>query len=178
MSGGDFKQRNAKVPDLPERILMDISGRCNLRCPMCLVHGLEDDDLRESAIGYMDYDGARKILDEVMEAKTLIQPNMWGEPTLTPKFREHISEMKKRGLAVAINTNGLTLNERLAGFLVDAEVDSLFFSIDATTPETLMKVRGVDKLVKIARNIEGALKVGGDRTLPRIGATFTFQAEN
>ena len=27
------------VPDLPERLLMDLHGDCNLKCPMCFRHG-------------------------------------------------------------------------------------------------------------------------------------------
>tara|TARA_R110002074_G_scaffold113838_7_gene243540 strand:- start:223 stop:1218 length:996 start_codon:yes stop_codon:yes gene_type:complete len=163
---------------MPERVLIDISGKCNLRCPMCLVHGLDDEGLKSLAIGDMSFDDVQSIVNELPEGHSMIQPNMWGEPTLAPNFREHVMGMKARKQAIALNTNGLTLNEKLQEFVCDAEVDSVFFSIDAITNETLKKVRGVAQLEKIERNLLSLLKTRGDRKLPRIGATFTLQEAN
>lgn len=167
-----------KLPDYPERVLIDISGKCNLKCPMCLVHGNDDEEIKNAAIGEMAYEDVQKIMEELPSGNTLIQPNMWGEPTLTPRFKDHIKYMKDLGLSIAVNTNGLTLNETTARHLVECDLDSLFFSIDASTPETLMKVRGIDKLDKIKRNILMMLDIRGDKSLPRIGATFTIQNDN
>lgn len=167
-----------KVPDFPERVLLDISGKCNLRCPMCLVHADEHNAIARQAIGNMSFAETGQIVDQLAGTGALVQPNMWGEPLLTPDFEAHIRKMKQAGLAVAINTNGLTLKPETVEAMCEIGVDSLFVSIDADTPETLKKVRGIDKLDKIARNIHAALEVRGDRKLPRIGATFTIQADN
>ena len=145
---------------------------------MCLVHGLDDQGLKSLAIGDMNFDAVQSIINELPEGHSMIQPNMWGEPTLAPNFREHIEAMKARKQAIALNTNGLTLNEKMQEFVCDVEVDSVFFSIDAVTKETLKKVRGIDKLEKIERNLLSLLAVRGERPLPRIGATFTIQEAN
>lgn len=166
------------VPKVPERLLLDLHGDCNLRCPMCLLHGSDDREAVKAMIGTMTIDQARRIMDEVMEAKPLIQPSWWGEPLLAKRLREHIVDMKNRGITVAMNTNGLTLTEELARFFVDVKLDSIFFSLDSTTPETLKKVRGIDKLDKIKRNLMMMLRVRGDAEYPRIGASFTVQEEN
>ena len=52
------------------------------------------------------------------------------------------------------------------------------FSLDSTTPETLKKVRGVDKLAKIEAAVFRMLRVRGDRDLPRVGVSFTTQSTN
>ncbi|MFQ5955049.1 MAG: radical SAM/SPASM domain-containing protein [Kiloniellales bacterium] len=166
------------VPEVPERLLLDLHGACNLRCPMCLLHGSDDRDAVKAKIGTMTVDQAREIMDEVMHASPLMQPSMWGEPLLARELRAHVSDMKKRGITVAMNTNGLTLTEALARFFVEVKLDSIFFSLDSTTPETLKKVRGVDKLDKIKRNLMMMLRVRGDATYPRIGVSFTVQEEN
>src|SRR5438445_10174415 len=31
------------VPELPPRVLLDLVTDCNLKCPMCIVHGATDD---------------------------------------------------------------------------------------------------------------------------------------
>ena len=42
-----------------------------------------------------------------------------------------------------------TLKDDLAQFFVEQQVDSVMFSIDSVTKETLKKIRGIDKLAKI-----------------------------
>jgi pyruvate-formate lyase-activating enzyme len=176
----DLTPTEWKAPDLPERYLLDLRTECNLACPMCVLHGSPDTPEKEAAIGKMSLENAKRILDEIMVAKPMIQPAMWGEPTLAKDFREHIRAMKARGIAVAMNTNGLTLREDLARFLVEQKVDAVFFSLDATSPETLKKVRGVDKLDKIKTALTTLLRVRDEMgaTLPRVGATFTIQTDN
>ena len=167
------------VPDIPNRYLLDLATKCNLRCPMCPVWGSEDNSAIETVKGVMNLDASRKLLDEIMNAPSvMLQPNMYGEPLLAPKLRERIKDMKDRGIAVAMNTNGLTLREDLAQFFVDVKLDSIFFSIDSTTKETLQLIRGIDKLEKIENAVKLMMKVRGDAEFPRIGVSFTEQDEN
>ncbi len=182
MTVRDLTPAQWRVPDLPPRYLLDLRGECNLACPMCLLHGKDVPHTpeREAAIGKMSIDRARAILDEVMAAKPLIQPAMWGEPLLARDLKDHIREMKTRGIAVALNTNGLTLREPMARFLVEQKIDAIFFSFDALTPETLKKTRGINRLDKIETALKLMLLVRNEigEILPRIGATFTIQDEN
>jgi len=166
------------VPVLPPRVLLDLATKCNLRCPMCPVWGSEDNNAIDSVKGVMDLEASRKVLDELMAAKPLIQPNMYGEPLLAPNLRERIADMKTRGMSIAMNTNGLTLREDLARFFVEQEVDAVMFSIDATTPETLKKIRGINKLAKIESAVLRMLSVRGDAEKPRVGVSFTIQNDN
>ena len=68
-----------KVPALPPRVLIDFATKCNLRCPMCPVWGSRE---AQSVAGMMPVDRARSIINEIAEAKPLVQPNMYGEPLL------------------------------------------------------------------------------------------------
>jgi uncharacterized Fe-S cluster-containing radical SAM superfamily protein len=166
------------VTELPERVLLDLATKCNLRCPMCPVWGSEDEEAIDSVKGVMDLEASRRLLDEIMVAKPLIQPNMYGEPLLAPNLRERIIDMKARGMAVAMNTNGLTLTEDLAQFFVDQKVDSVMFSIDAVTRPTLRKIRGIDKLEKIETAVFRLLKMRNESDFPRVGVSFTIQDDN
>ena len=163
------------VPELPGRVLMDLATKCNLRCPMCPVWGSEDEAAIDAVTGTMDLEASRRLLDEIMAAKPLIQPNMYGEPLLAPNLRDQIMDMKSRGMAVAMNTNGLTLNENLAQFFVDQKVDSVMFSIDAVSRGTLRKIRGIDKIEKIETAVFRLLKMRGGADFPRVGVSFTIQ---
>src|SRR6185295_15467399 len=117
------------VPELPPRVLLDLATKCNLRCPMCPVWGSEETNAIDSVVGIMDLAASRRLLDELMAAKPLVQPNMYGEPLLAPKLRERIADMKARGMSIAMNTNGLTLDEDLAKYFVEQQVDSVMFSL-------------------------------------------------
>lgn len=145
---------------------------------MCPVWGSADEGAIDSVRGVMDLESSRKLLDELEEVQPLIHPALYGEPLLAPHFKEVTAIAKEKGMPVAINTNGLALPDSLIEFLIEQEVDSVMFSIDATTKETLRVVRGVDKLDKIKHAIDRMLKARGGREFPRIGVSFTCQEEN
>src|SRR5688572_26884298 len=166
-----------EVPELPPRVLLDLATKCHLRCPMCPVWG-SDDNAADSVAGVMNLQASRQILDELIAAKPLVQPNMYGEPLLAPNLREQIARMKAGGMSVAMNTHGRTLDEDLARLFVEQTVGSVTFSIDAVTGETLKKVRGIHKLERIERAVFLLLKVRGDAPYPRVGVSFTIQDDN
>ena len=104
------------VSEMPERLLIDYATRCNLRCHMCPVWGLEDDNAIDNVKGIMNVDAARRMLDEFISEQPMVAPSIYGEPLLIPNLREVITDLKRRGIAVAMNTNGLTLTEDIAAF--------------------------------------------------------------
>jgi MoaA/NifB/PqqE/SkfB family radical SAM enzyme len=166
------------VTPLPERLLIDFATRCNLRCAMCPVWGVNDDDEIEAVKGIMSLEKARRLLDEVAALRPMIAPSIYGEPLLIPNMRQIFSDMKRMGMAIAMNTNGLTLTEETAKFFVDIKVDSIMFSLDAVTKATLKKIRGIDKLEKIESAVFRMMKVRGDAEYPRIGVSITVQDDN
>lgn len=170
--------RPLPVPDMPERLLVDFATRCNLRCPMCPVWGRETDAAIVKVEGAMDLVAARKMLDEFTGKKPMVAPSIYGEPLLIPNLREVITDLKQRGVAVALNTNGLTLTDEIADFFCDVAVDSVMVSIDAVTPETFKKVRSIDKIEKAESSVFRLMKARGSREYPRIGVSFTAQDDN
>ncbi len=169
--------RPLPVPELPPRLILDLATKCNLRCGMCPVWG-QDDEVVENAKGVMNLEASRKLLDELMDAKPLVSPCLYGEPLLAPDFRTRMLDMKSRGMSIFINTNGLSLTNEIAEFLVSIQIDSVLISNDATTKATLKKIRGVDKLEKIESAVFRMIRARGDHEFPRIGVSFTMQDEN
>jgi len=167
------------VSELPPRILLDLNSYCNLKCPMCIVHSdIENPKVKQIIRQRMSADQARQILDEVMAAQPAVGPSLWSEPLMAKDILVHLQNMKARGMNVAINTNGLLLDKKMANELVALEIDAITISIDAVTKETLQKIRGIDKLEKIENNVHQLIMLRGDRDLPRIGVSFTKQCEN
>ncbi len=165
------------LPEMPKRVLINLTTICNLKCPFCFLHGSEDERARVKH-GSMTEDQARQIIDEIAPSRPIVQPNLWSEPLLAKHLAEHIAYMKERGIAVCMNTNGLTLTEKMAQSFVDMKMDTVFFSVDAMTRPTYQKIRGVDQLEKLNNKVELLLKVRGAATYPRIGVTLTQTCDN
>ena len=164
---------------LPSRLLIDLATRCNLRCPMCSVWG--DEEVARGVKGVMPQTLLRAILSDVVQSGSrsmMVQPSLWGEPLVAPKWRESLCAMSAAGLAIALNTNALTLDEAACEFLCDLPVASVFISIDAWAPETFAKTRGLDALERVEEAVTRILRVRGTRVLPRIGVSFVRQPAN
>ena len=168
-----------KLTEYPKRVLMDLSSDCNLKCPMCVVHG-DTDNPKVNAIikKQMKATDAKQILDEIVGHTTTIGPGLWSEPLMGRDIMMHLRSMKRRGFTLSMNTNALLLNKKTATNLVEIGVDSITISIDSTTNETLSKIRGVEKLEKIQDHVLQLLAIRGDSAVPRIGVSFTKQPEN
>lgn len=172
---------NQRIPvtELPERLLLDFSSDCNLKCPMCVVHGTTDDPRVAAVIKKsMKIEHAKQILDEVAGKTHTIGPGLWSEPLMGKDILLHLRSVKQRGMAVSMNTNALLLNKKMAQELVEIGVDSITVSIDSTTPETLNKIRGITNLDKIERHVLDLLVMRGEQPAPRIGVSFTKQPAN
>src|SRR5919108_559788 len=68
------------VPEMPDRLLIDYATRCNLRCHMCPVWGLEDDNAIDNVKGIMNLDVVRTGI--VFENGTF--PDMVEPPKRVP----------------------------------------------------------------------------------------------
>ena len=167
-------------PSIPPRVLVDLhGGQCNLKCPKCLVHGVQKPkDSMQKLRGQMPLDKALQILQEIEPAKPLVQPCLWSEPLMARHFRDHLIQIRSFELPISINTNGLLLDQTMANFIVNVGVTSVFVSIDATTPEVLAQVRGTYKLDEIEGAVFRVLGARGESRFPRVGVSFTVEEAN
>ena len=167
------------ISDFPKRLLLGLNdGYCNLKCPGCYVHGSNDTQAVKQLKGYMPFDEACKIFEEVKDTGIFVSPILWSEPLLIKDLHQYIHAMKDRGLYIFINTNGLLLTEELAQSFVSMQIHTIFISIDAITGETLRKVRGIDDLKRIQESVFRMLHAREDRTSPRIGVSFVESKAN
>lgn len=173
------EENNPVAPEMPPRMIIDLRTDCNLKCPMCIVHGEPDNPkLKDFLRRDVDLDKAIKVLEEVAPYKPLWMPSLWSEPLLSKNFKPFATKVKELGMNMALNTNGLVVREELAEFMVDVGIDAVCFSIDAMTPETLLKIRGIDKLDKLKTAVQALIDARGEKRWPRIGVSFTIQADN
>nr|NQU89368.1 SPASM domain-containing protein [Bacteroidota bacterium] len=162
--------------DMPQIVRLELSNTCNLSCPHCRHHSPQkkaDDNYEYYRRPiHMTEEEAGSIIEEVAPYKASFTLNAANEPLTAKAQLFAIRKVKELGLAGLFNTNGLLLTEKIARFLVDIEFDSVNFSIDAMTPETLKKARGISTLDKLIEKVELLINERGERMFPRIGVTF------
>ena len=169
------------VPEFPKKLILGVQeDTCNLSCPKCLVFGTNKEpgfDIAQMAATPMSMENIIAILEEVKEAKPALNPAYWVEPLVAKSFRQTVTEATKRGIPVAINTNGLLITEKMAEFLVE-HLSAVSVSIDAITPATLKKTRSTTRLNAVEKAVYRLLEKRGDKQSPRIVVSFTEEEAN
>ena len=83
--------------------------------------------------------------------------------------------LKERGTYVLFNTNGTVLNEKNGRALIEAGLDELRVSLDASNAKSFLAIRGKDYFSRILRNVRAFRNLqereGKDR--PRVSAWLT-----
>ena len=141
--------------------LIDVTNRCNLRCPICFANA--------AAAGYLyepSQDEIRQMLRNLRSIEPYPTPAIQyagGEPTVRKDIVELVKMAKEEGFThVQIATNGLKLakKENLAQELKDAGLNTVYLAFDGVTPEPYIKNRGRDLLPDKIQAIENCRKAG------------------
>ncbi len=137
--------------DFPGKIACTVFlGGCNLRCPFChngsLVRAGEGSSLMSVDEFFEFLDSRRGRLQGVCISG--------GEPTLNEELPELISEIKARGFAVKLDTNG-TNPEMLYGLIADGLVDYVAMDIK-NSPENYHLASGVESDLQLGMVRESA----------------------
>ncbi len=116
----------------PQLISINITGRCNLRCEMCMqprgTAGDDDTKTLNRRGGELSPGEWMHFVDQVASAHPAFYFS-GGEPLLYKGLDQILERIKQRGMIAAIVTNG-TLLERYAERLVEIGVDNVTVSID------------------------------------------------
>jgi len=111
----------------PMSAMLEIADRCNEVCVHCYqVQGQK---------GELPTDDWRRVLDELAEMGVLFLTLSGGEVTLRKDFLELVAHARKRGFAVKIFTNGLSMTRELAAALAELAVQEVQISLYSPRPE-------------------------------------------
>ena len=181
LQNGKTQYQKVPILDFPKKVNIGIQeDYCNLACPKCLVFGTNKDpsfDIKKVATHPMSLENVIKIFDELQGQDLTVSPSYWVEPLVVKDFKQIVLEAKKRDIPIQISTNALLINKSMAEFLVE-NVHSISVSIDATTPETLVKTRATNRLKRIHEAVFLLLEKRAGRDLPRIVVNFTVEDAN
>ncbi len=138
---------------------IETTGRCNLRCPVCVTR-------------YRDFDMPMDMFRAIVDVNEEILSGNWvwldfnGEPLMDPLFFERVAYLRARNIRVHISTNGLLLTEENCRRLVDADIRYLVVSVPSLDPEAYAQMRGVDALEQVLRNVRRLKRLMDDRRSP------------
>jgi len=93
---------------------------------------------------------------------------------------ELIAHLKARHAEVLFNSNAITLSAKAARALIDAGLDELRVSLDASTPATYQRIRGVDAFDRVLENLEQLAHLKRELGLarPLVSLWFTALKDN
>lgn len=121
------------VRDWPLLVDLEMASKCNLKCPMCptITEEFESKRVNPFKKGLMDWELAKKIIDEVAGNIYSLRLSWVGEPTLHPKLVDAVKYAKDAGIPeVSFLTNGSKLHLGYMEQMIDAGLDMMTVSID------------------------------------------------
>lgn len=127
------------LSDLPRRLEIETSSRCNRACYYCPV----------SVAPRPDHKMAPELLYDIVDQavamgfKGTFSPHFYGEPLLDPRLPELVANVKRRlrrGM-VQIFSNGDPLTPKKARELLDAGVGLFLVTLEGEEPKALRETR-------------------------------------
>ena len=162
------------APPLPRSIYVEPTTRCNERCRQCPRTWLPRGDDKD-----LSYGEFCRIVDQFPVLDRVVLHGL-GEPLLNGDLPRMIRHLKRRGARVLFNSNGLLLTAERGDALIDAGLDEFRLSLDATTRERYLGIRGVDAFDVVLRNVRAFADRLAAREAPgpAVSLWFTAMREN
>jgi len=138
--------------DLPIHIDIELNNNCNQACVSCWHSKPEE---RKFEIAQMPWEDVERILWYFSKTAKSVKFNLRGEPALAVTLIPAIKLAKQLGyIDVMINTN-LTMVPQLLDEILDAGIDTIIVSVDASDVGTYQRLHGStpDQFYRMRSNI-------------------------
>jgi len=170
----DTLKRPAMVPTFPRTLYLETTNRCDSECQTCLrtFNTLEPPkDLTLAEV--------QRLVDQFPVLERVVLHGI-GEPLLNKQIFEIVAYLKTRGATVLFNSDAISLTQKRAAQLIDSGLDEYRVSMDAATPETYARIRGVDQFARVIRNVGYLVSLLQQQgcSRPRVSMWFTTLKTN
>lgn len=140
-------------------VLVEVTKRCNLRCPVCFAGAGEGQDETDPSL-----DDLRASLQALKQSGRQVNIQLsGGEPTVRDDLPEIVSMVRGLGFDfVQVNTNGIRLarDKDYLTRLKEAGLDCVFLQFDGVTDEVYRAIRGRDLLDLKVHALDNCAEVG------------------
>jgi MoaA/NifB/PqqE/SkfB family radical SAM enzyme len=162
-----------RSPRLPEIVQIESTNICNAKCVFC-----PRDDMHRRQ-GVMEMGLYRKIVDECVELGIEhVRMHNYGEPFIDRQLVDKVRYAKERGIPqVGMISNGSLITDQVARGMIEAGLDAINISVDASGREVFESTRIGLKYDKVIANIERLLAIRAElgRTRPKLILSFVRQ---
>jgi len=162
-----------RAPRLPEIVQIESTNICNARCVFC------PRDQMHRRQGVMDEALFRKVADDCAALGIRhVRLHNYGEPFVDRHLTDKIAYAKQKGIAeVGVISNGSLIDEQVARGVIDAGLDAINISVDASGREVFERTRIGLEYDKVIANIERLVRIRAElgRTHPKLILSFVRQ---
>jgi MoaA/NifB/PqqE/SkfB family radical SAM enzyme len=131
----------------PVEAYFEVANRCNSKCATCPLTFSPQEAAKQLSL-----EEFAQLVDQLPDLRRAVMQGI-GEPLLNRDLGPMIRHLKQRGVYVVFNTNAALLTRRRQIELIESGLDELRVSIDGSTPETYLKVRGIPAFGRVVANV-------------------------
>jgi radical SAM protein with 4Fe4S-binding SPASM domain len=162
-----------RSPVLPEIVQIEATNICNAKCVFC-----PRDEMHRKQ-GIMTFELFAKVVDECAALGiTHVRMHNYGEAFVDKRLVEKVRYAKQKGIReVGAISNGSLLTEPVARGMIEAGLDAINISVDASGKEVFESTRVGLKYDKVIANIERLvrLRTEAGRRRPKLILSFVRQ---
>src|SRR5579859_6790065 len=158
----------------PIEAYFEVANRCNSKCATCPITFSPQENARQLSL-----EEFQVLVEQLPDLRRAVMQGI-GEPLLNRELAPMIRHLKQRGVYVVFNTNAVLLTRRRQVELIDSRLDELRVSIDGSTPETYLKVRGIPAFDRVVANVAEMVRTQRElgSSTPRLSLWVTGIREN
>lgn len=148
----------------PEQIDIEVTSACDADCIMCPRKKMSRDS------GAMKFELFQKIVDQAVELGVpKLTLNGYGEISILKEYEKYLGYIreKSRAIKIAINSNGMRMNEKMIDSYLRHEVDVVNVTIDGATAETFEAIRKQLSLEQVEGNVRKLIEERNRRKMKK-----------
>ena len=159
----------------PVKLGMEITGRCNLRCPLC---PRTAENRRPQ--GDMNLEDYTSVIDKLSPYLFSVRLHNYGEPMMHPRLKEMIAYTHRKGVYTNFHTNGHFLTEKNIEGLFESGLDEINIAMDGMSQSTYSVYRIGGNFERVRDGVMLLCTMRKRRKLkkPRINLQFVAMAHN
>ena len=131
----------------PVEAYFEVANRCNSKCATCPLTFSPHEAAKQLSL-----DEFKSLVAQLPDLRRAVMQGI-GEPLLNRDLSPMIRHLKERGVYVVFNTNAALLTHRRQLEVIDSGLDELRVSLDGSTPETYLRVRGIPAFERVVDNV-------------------------
>lgn len=147
-----------EAAEFPMMCVLSFVYVCNALCPNCpYTNSNIREDYKDKLL--MSSETFKTIADQCGEYGAWIRMSGGGEPMLHPQAVKLMEYAKEKGAKIGLITNGSKFTEESSRRLLEAQVDMIEFSVDASDPDTYHRVRAGLKWDILLENVKRMVRL-------------------